>query len=321
VLNAFRAWRSHRRVAFAVVCALTVAVVLILRVRSQPRTPGPAEAFAVPGGDIGAPPTVSGTSGAAEGAGEAAGAAAVGDEAACGSGSQGPLRSDTALTADDGKGTQVKYSISLPDDYYTSCKRYPVIYALHGKNQTNITFMDEAVALRGAMAAGVLEQSVIVTPDSYLIGRWENRDTGPAEDNVIKYLIPYVEKNYRVRQGPSYRLLTGFSMGGHGALRFGLKYPRTFAAVWSVDGAMAGSDVYLPFVRGKSTADFRIIAVGGKLNGDRVQRLVQDLGKQGVTIPYVYQDLDHEFVDFVREDQRTGWYAMKYLQHYLGRPL
>ena len=127
-----------------------------------------------------------------------------------------------------------------------------MLYALHGKTQNNASFMDEALSLRKAMAAGALEPSIIVTPDSYSTGRWENRETGPAEDNFIKYLIPHVEQNYRVRPGPSYRLLAGFSMGGHGALRFGLKYPEMFAAVWSVDGAMASPDNYLPFVEGKA---------------------------------------------------------------------
>ena len=196
---------------------------------------------------------------------------------------------NTQFTAKDGSGTVVRYSVSLPDDYYTACKQYPVVYALHGKEQDNVSFLDDALSLRKAMGAGVLEQAIIVTPDSYSTGRWENRDTGPAEDNFIIALIPHVEQTYRVKAGASNRLLTGFSMGGHGAFRFGLKYPDMFAAVWSVDGAMAGSELYLPLVQNKTSADFHIISVGGRLNGDRVQRLVDDLKAQGIDIPYAYQ--------------------------------
>lgn len=297
-----------------VAVSAALAAVYVVRSRSHPLTPGPAEAYAVPSGATGPSSAVSGAPGPSS-------AAATGGAATCSPGQGGPLRLDTRFTADDGKSTQVQYSISLPDDYYSACKQYPVVYALHGKTQDNVTFMDPALSMRKAMAAGALEQSIIVTPDSYSTGRWENRETGPAEDNVIKHLIPYVEQNYRVRPGPSYRLLAGFSMGGHGAIRFGLKYPRLFAAVWSVDGAMAGSENYLPFIEGMSSDDFRIIAVGGKHNGDRVQKLVTDLKQHGVEIPYVYQDLEHDFVDFVEEDGRTGWYAMKYLQYHLGRSL
>ncbi len=108
-------------------------------------------------------------------------------------------------------------------------------------------------------------------------------------------------------------------MGGHGAFRFGLKYPKLFAAVWSVDGAMADTQTYLPLVEGKTTADLHIMSVGGRLNGERVQRLVDDLKRQGIDIPYVYQDLEHDFVTFVRQDEKAGWVAMKYLQENLGR--
>ena len=241
--------------------------------------------------------------------------------ASCEPGASGPLRVDSQFTATDGKGTAVHYSVSLPDDYYTACLDYPVLYALHGRDQNNVGFLDDALVLRKAMAAGVLDQAIIVTPDSYLTGRWENRDTGPAEDNFITYLIPYIEQNYRVRPGPSHRLLTGFSMGGHGAFRFGLKYPQLFAAVWSVDGAMASPQDYLPFVEGRTTADFHILSVGGQLNGDRVRAVVDALKQHGVEIPYTYQDREHEFRAFVEEDEKAGWVAMKFLQTNLGRPI
>jgi predicted esterase len=239
----------------------------------------------------------------------------------CPPGQSGPPRLDTQFTADDGAGTVVKYSISLPDDYYSACRQYPVIYALHGKGDDNVGYLESASTMRRAMTAGVLDSSIIITPDSYRTGRWENGDLGPAEDNFVKQLIPYVEKKYRVKPGAQDRLLVGFSMGGHGALRFGLKYPQMFAAVWSVDGAMAGNEAYLPFVDGKSSEDFRIICAGGRLNGDRVLRVVDGLKTKGVELPYVYQDLDHEFPAFVDADEKGGWQAMKYLQQNLGRAM
>ena len=241
--------------------------------------------------------------------------------ASCEPGASGPLRTDTQFAAADGAGTPVHYSVSLPDDYYTACAEYPVLYALHGKGENNVTFLDQAVLIRTAMSAGVLDQAIIVTPDSYDTGRWENLDTGPAEDNVIKYLIPHIEQSYRVMAGPSHRLLMGFSMGGHGAFRFGLKYPQMFAGVWSVDGAMAGPQDYLPFIEGRTTADFHILSVGGQLNGDRVRAVVEALKQRGVEIPYSYQDREHEFRAFVEEDEKSGWVAMKFLQSTLGRSM
>lgn len=242
--------------------------------------------------------------------------------ATCDPGAEQPLRQDLVFPAQDGKGTPVNFSISLPEDYFADCRTYPVVYALHGKEQDNAGFMEDALSLREPMAAGVLDEAIIVTPDSYSTGRWENRDTGPAEDNFIKYLIPHIEENYRVTEGPAHRLLVGFSMGGHGAMRFGLKYPDMFAAVWSVDGAMAHDSAdYLQFVEGRSDADFHIIAVGGQLNGSRVQTVVDALAAEGIDIQYAYQDREHEFTAFVDEDENAGWFAMKYLQENLGRPM
>lgn len=240
----------------------------------------------------------------------------------CTPGQEGPLRLDTEFTANDGSGQVVRYSISLPEDYYAACKQYPVLYALHGRDGNNKDFLDQALNLRRAMAAGAVEPSIIVTPDSFATGRWENRDTGPAEDNFIKRLIPYVEQTYRVKPGASYRMLVGFSMGGHGAFRFGLKFPDMFAAVWSVDGAMApDTNDYLQYVEGRTSDDFHIISVGGQLNGSRVQTVIDALKQRGIEIPYTYQDREHEFPAFVEEDEKAGWPAMKYLEQNLGRSM
>lgn len=260
--------------------------------------------------------TANATSGAATTPGTGSGGGAA---ASCTPGQGGALRQDTEFTAADG--TVVRYSISFPQGYWDGCPSYPVMYALHGRDQNNTGFMDEALGLRKAMDAGVLDQAIIVTPDSFSTGRWEDRDTGPAETNVIERLIPHVEQTYRVRPGASNRLLVGFSMGGHGAIRFGLKYPNLWAAVWSVDGAMAGSDAYYPFVEGKTSADFQILTVGGQLNGNRVKTLVDDLKTRGIDIPYTYEDVEHTFAAFLQQDEKLGWPAMKFLQERLGRAL
>ena len=296
-------------VVLSAVAASAAVTVQFLRGRAQAEQPRPSTAYS-PSPPVAAPPARPSPSSSAE-------------AGTCPPGRSGPLRLDTRFAAGPAgpAGNGFPFSVSLPDDYWSACRQYPVIYALHGKTQDNVSFMDEALSLRGAMAAGVLEPSIIVTPDSYSTGRWENLPTGPAEDNLIQHLIPWIEQNYRVRPGPSYRLLVGFSMGGHGAIRFGLKYPQLFAGVWSVDGAMAGPEDYLPYAEGKPSGTFRILAVGGRENGERVRRLVDSLERVGVTIPYAYRDLRHEFVDFVADDGRTGWVAMRYLNQQLGRDL
>jgi poly(3-hydroxybutyrate) depolymerase len=292
--------------ALATLAAITVIVAVVLKDRNPASTEGaaggnPTAGVVAPLTPTAEKPGVSGT-------------------ASCSSGATGPLREDTRFTAADG--AAVPFSVSLPADYYRACRAYPVLYALHGKDQNNADFMDAAVRMRRAMDSGVLDQAIIVTPDSFSTGRWENGDAGPAEDNFIKLLIPHLEQTYRVEPGAGHRLLVGFSMGGHGALRFGLKYPQMFAGVWSVDGAMSREPTdYLPFVTGRSSTDFHIIAVGGKVNGSRVQKAVETLNRAGIVVPYTYRDREHSFEAFVEEDERAGWPAARFLQQQLGRDL
>jgi len=229
------------------------------------------------------------------------------DPRACGS-PAGDLRFDTAFTGADGR--SVPYSVSLPADYHTACREYPVLFALHGRDQSNATFLPEAELLRGAVEAGVLDDVVLVTPDSDRDGRWEGRyDTAFVDE-----LIPHVERTYRVQPGAAHRLLVGWSMGGHGALRFALEHPDAFAAVWSVDGAMSREPrQYLEFLDRVRAQPPRVRTVGGNLNGDRVEQVVDLFATQGVEFPFERLPLDHEFARFVDAERAAGWPTLRWM--------
>jgi S-formylglutathione hydrolase FrmB len=240
--------------------------------------------------------------------GSAAGAAGRGSAAA------GDLRFDTAFPGADGR--PVPYSVSLPADYHTGGRDHPVLFALHGRDQTNATFLPEAELLRGAVGAGALDDVVLVTPDSERTGRWEGRFATAFVDE----LVPHVERTYRVRPGAAHRLLVGWSMGGHGALRFALEHPAMFAAVWSVDGAMSREPrTYLELLDRVRAREPRVRAVGGTLNGDRVEQVVDLLAANGVAIGYERLPLEHEFPRFVAAERDAGWPTLAWMGAQLGR--
>jgi len=134
--------------------------------------------------------------------------------------------------------TTLSYNVILPPDYRTSsATRYPVLYLLHGfgghysdwVTRTNVA--DYAAQYR----------LIVVTPEGN--NGWYSDSASTATDKyegyILKELIPDVEKRFRTIESRYGRAIAGLSMGGYGALKFGLKSPATFAFAGSLSGAVA----------------------------------------------------------------------------------
>jgi S-formylglutathione hydrolase FrmB len=132
--------------------------------------------------------------------------------------------------------TTLPYNVILPPGYRTSTTtRYPVLYLLHGWDghytdwvtRTNVA--DYAAQYR----------MIVVMPegnDSWYV------DTGGVpsdkyETYILKELIPDVDKRFRTIQARYGRAVAGLSMGGYGAIKYGLKYPASFVFAGSMSGA------------------------------------------------------------------------------------
>jgi S-formylglutathione hydrolase FrmB len=128
------------------------------------------------------------------------------------------------------------YSVVLPTDYDTSpTSRYPVLYLLHGLtghysdwlSRTNLA--DYAAQYR----------LIVVTPegnDSWYIDS-AGAPSEKYESYILKELIPDVQQRYRTIEARYGRAIAGLSMGGYGAVKFGLKSPATFVFAASMSGA------------------------------------------------------------------------------------
>ncbi|MGB8510664.1 MAG: alpha/beta hydrolase family protein [Pyrinomonadaceae bacterium] len=130
------------------------------------------------------------------------------------------------------------YSVVLPPGYglVTSRRtRYPVLYLLHGWGSHY-----DAWLAHTSLARYVAEhQIIVVTPEGE--NGWYT-DSGVAPDDkyetyILQELIPDVERRFRTLNNRAGRGIAGFSMGGYGAVKFGLKYPEMFAFVGSMSGA------------------------------------------------------------------------------------
>jgi enterochelin esterase-like enzyme len=136
----------------------------------------------------------------------------------------------------------VNYTIYLPSDYYTSERKYPVTYLLHGYGDADDGWVQFGEINRLADAAikeGKMPPMIIVTPDGFK-SFYMNAADGSLnyEDFFIKELIPHIEKTYHVKAQKQFRGIAGLSMGGFGSMLYALKYPNLFVAAAPLSAAI-----------------------------------------------------------------------------------
>ena len=129
-----------------------------------------------------------------------------------------------------------RVNVLLPDGY-DSGRRYPVLYLLHGGAQNFMKF-DKEDDIRGLTAGRDL---IVVMPDGGIAGWYCNPVTanlGPRnwETFHIEELIPWVDATFRTFPEQAGRAVSGFSMGGFGALKYTAKYSDKFASVSAHSG-------------------------------------------------------------------------------------
>jgi putative tributyrin esterase len=131
---------------------------------------------------------------------------------------------------------ELPYNVILPIDYDTSRNtRYPVLYLLHG-----LTGHYSDWLARTNVADYAAEYRLIVVMPEGNDGWYADSPTVPTdkyESYIIRELIPDVQQRYRTIEARYGRAIAGLSMGGYGAIKFGLKSPATFAFAGSTSGA------------------------------------------------------------------------------------
>ena len=140
--------------------------------------------------------------------------------------------------------------VYTPPGYDGGNTRYPVLYLLHGGGDDDSGW--STIGRAGFIIDNLLAQKkakpmIVVMPNGSM-PRPANSPAiaggpGPAAaaaqerfaNDLLRDIIPYVEKNYRVLTGKDNRAIAGLSMGGGQTLRVALGNPDKFAyvGVWS----------------------------------------------------------------------------------------
>ena len=144
-------------------------------------------------------------------------------------------------------GTDRKTLIYTPPGYSPE-KKYPVLYLLHGIGGDEKEWFNQGqpqVILDNLYAEKKVEPMIVVLPNGRAMK--DDRATGDVygkaaafatfEQDLIKDLIPFIEKKYPVVKDSEHRAIAGLSMGGGQSLNFGLGNLDKFAWVGGFSSA------------------------------------------------------------------------------------
>ena len=144
-------------------------------------------------------------------------------------------------------------TLFLPDTYFQENDvHYPVIYFLHGWGGNHNSLNDRLEWLNYLLGSGMIQPTIIVCTDNsdepFGSGVYVNSSlTGNFEDYNINDLIPWVESKFRAISHKNARGMLGQSLGGFGALRYGILHKDMIRAVAS-HGAQANTAIWLPMI-------------------------------------------------------------------------
>jgi enterochelin esterase-like enzyme len=132
------------------------------------------------------------------------------------------------------------YRVYLPDAYDASSTEYPVIFLLHGNGDDENSWQPALKILDSLTIQHRIDPAIAVIPRG---GRnWWVNGIDSVESMFFRELIPDVEKRFRVKSGAESRWISGYSMGGYGAVRYALFYPECFSGAIVMSPALYEHD-------------------------------------------------------------------------------
>ncbi|MCS5718417.1 alpha/beta hydrolase-fold protein [Herbiconiux sp. CPCC 205763] len=172
-------------------------------------------------------------------------------------------------------GGPIDYTAYLPAGYDPDAStRYPSVYLLHGRGDSQSAWQQVAGDLDEMIADGSIPPMVVIMPDAPWSDRGnyyvDSQYTGTApgtspgvavESAFTTDLIDWVDSHYATIADRAARVVGGYSMGGAGALRFATAHPELFSA-----GLVLSPAVYYPSTPvDSSTREFGAYGVGDAL--------------------------------------------------------
>ncbi|HVV44369.1 MAG TPA: alpha/beta hydrolase-fold protein [Bryobacteraceae bacterium] len=211
--------------------------------------------------------------------------------------------------------------IYTPPGYDKGNQKYPVFYLLHGSGNIDSSWVltgRENIIMDNLIAEGKTKPMIIVNPLGYVqqgvgLGPVRAADatatTGRGGqgnafgDDLIKDVIPYIEKNYRVLKDADHRALGGLSMGGGQTVSVGFPHTDLFHTLVIMSAGAQNADKTYPMFFDNPAATnktMKLVWLGvGKddnLVGPSAKALEATLVAKGIRHVYSVSEGRHEWV-------------------------
>jgi Predicted esterase len=140
----------------------------------------------------------------------------------------------------------VRYCVFIPSGYDAAAtqkppRRYPVLYFLHGLGDNEQTLFNSGgwTLLDDLRKQHKIGDFLIAAPEGRRTFYINSADGSERySDFFLQEFMPRIESKYQIRGGSAGRAISGISMGGYGALRFGFAHPELFSAVSAQSAAL-----------------------------------------------------------------------------------
>ncbi len=193
-----------------------------------------------------------------------------------------------------------QYLTYLPKKY-DKTKEYPLLIFLHGTPQRgdDINIVKKTALPYELEKKNLKLEMIVVAPQCPTADSWDTK--------LLYDFFLDVYKKYSINTKRIY--LTGFSMGGFGALKFARDYPKIFAAVAPVCSGgtkyVAQDLKHIPFWFFHGKKDF-IIEIS------KTEELVDELKRLNAEVKFtIYEDLGHDIWTVVyKEKELYEWFLV-----------
>ena len=152
--------------------------------------------------------------------------------------------------------------VYTPPGYEGTTTRYPIMYLFHGGSADEEAWNMLGVfnvIMDNLIAQGKTKPMIVVLPNAYWrepavldVGGVRRQPSAPAvtggagqnfeqaDEDIVKGMVPFMEKRFRALTGRENRAIAGLSMGGGIAINVGLKRLDVFASVGEFSSGMFG---------------------------------------------------------------------------------